>query len=143
MIFKAGDRVCHKSFGIGTIIDFRNDEIPTVEFDVRQPIFHDGRGHGSKAGKDGHCYWVHLDSLTLLSEGQNKPIIKSSIMKVTNLVKRLLDADTQTLVEAGYINGDLQLTEEGQSELLSLFFVDKKDALVALAKEKLAKDATK
>lgn len=90
-----------------------------------------------------HIHLANTNELELLSTytDSKQSIINTTIMKVTNLVKRLLDSDTQTLVEAGYINGDLQLTDEGQSELLSLVFMDKKADLVKLAQEKL--DAAK
>lgn len=60
-----------------------------------------------------------------------------STMKITNLVKKILDKDTRTLVKAGFINGDLALTDDGVSELLGILFLEKKDELVAIANEKL------
>jgi hypothetical protein len=71
-----------------------------------------------------------------------KANIKNNTMKITNLVKKLLDNDTRTLVRAGFVNGDLALTEEGTAELLSILFLEKKDELVKVANEKLA-DETK
>lgn len=68
---------------------------------------------------------------------------KGTIMKITNLVKKLLDKDTQTLVKAGLINGDLQLTDEGTTELLSILFIEKKDELVKIAQEKLDEEKEK
>lgn len=62
-------------------------------------------------------------------------------MKITNLVKKILDSDTRTLVKAGFINGDLALTEEGSTELLGILFLEKKIELVKIANEKL--DETK
>ncbi len=61
----------------------------------------------------------------------NKP------MKITNLVKKILDKDTRTLVEANFINGDLMLTDEGVSELLGILFLANKEELVKIANEKL------
>jgi hypothetical protein len=58
-------------------------------------------------------------------------------MKITNLVKKILDKDTQILVKAGFINGDLQLTEEGTQELLGLLFLENKTKLVEIANEKI------
>lgn len=63
---------------------------------------------------------------------------KINNMKITNLVKKILDKDTRILVEAGFINGDLALTDDGAEELLGLLFIEKKDELVKIAKEKIA-----
>lgn len=66
---------------------------------------------------------------------------KHSIMnKLSNMMKRLLDKDSQALVKAGFINGDLELTGEGQEVLHSLLFQQNKEALVELAQEKLAEE---
>lgn len=56
---------------------------------------------------------------------------------VGSMMKRLLDKDTQALVKAGYINGDLELTDKGKSALWAILFSANKDALVAEAKEVL------
>lgn len=65
-------------------------------------------------------------------------IIKTSKMKKLGIMmKKLLDTDTQTLVKAGYINGDLELTGEGEDALITLLFDDKKADLVNLAQSKL------
>lgn len=63
--------------------------------------------------------------------------INNNTMKITNLVKKILDKDTRTLVSAGFINGDLALTDEGVSELLGILFLEKKDELVKIAEEKI------
>lgn len=63
----------------------------------------------------------------------NKPIMKT----LTTMMQKLLDAPTQTLVKAGYINGDLELTNEGNNALMAILFVANKDALVADAQTKL------
>lgn len=62
----------------------------------------------------------------------NKPIMKT----LTTMMQKLLDAPTQTLVKAGYINGDLELTNEGNDALMAILFVANKDALVADAQAK-------
>jgi len=53
-------------------------------------------------------------------------------------MKRLLDEDTQTLVKAGYINGDLELTEAGKKALWAIIFTANKAALVTEATEAIA-----
>lgn len=63
---------------------------------------------------------------------------KKTIMTTLNtMMKKLLDADTQTLVKAGYINGDLELTTEGKQALIEIIFDLNKSALVAVAQAKL------
>ena len=59
------------------------------------------------------------------------------IMKITNLVKKLLDKKTRDLIEAGYIDGDLELTEEGKEALLSILFIEKKEELVKMAQDEI------
>lgn len=78
-------------------------------------------------------------------------VIRNEITKVNtknmstigNMMKRLLDADTQTLVKAGYINGDLELTEAGKKALWAISFTANKAALVAEAQEALDAEKTK
>lgn len=57
--------------------------------------------------------------------------------KLNTMMKKLLDNDTQTLVKAGYINGDLEITSEGSEALRSIMFDKYKSELVALAQEAL------
>lgn len=66
-----------------------------------------------------------------------KPTKKPLIMKLNAMMKQLLDADTQTLVKAGYINGDLEMTSDGEDALLTILFVANKAALVTDAQAKL------
>jgi hypothetical protein len=63
---------------------------------------------------------------------------KNKSMKITNLTKKLLDGNTRKLIRAGFIDGELALTDEGVDELLGLFFIEKKDELVKIAEEKIA-----
>lgn len=63
---------------------------------------------------------------------------KKPLMKTLNaMMKQLLDSDTQTLVKAGYINGDLEFTSEGINALTTILFAQNKPALVADAQTKL------
>jgi hypothetical protein len=64
---------------------------------------------------------------------RKKPIMS----RLNNMMKRLLDSDTQTLVKAGYINGDLELTDKGQEALDSVLFAANKAELVTLAQADL------
>lgn len=60
---------------------------------------------------------------------------KSMIRTLTNMMKKLLDSDTQTLAKAEYINGDLELTSRGRDALLTILFVTNKAELVKMAQE--------
>ena len=57
--------------------------------------------------------------------------------KLKPMTKRLLDKDTQTLCKAGYINGDLELTENGRNALNTILFTANKAELVKMAQEEL------
>ncbi len=63
---------------------------------------------------------------------------KSLMSKITTMFKKLLDSDTQSLVEAGLIMENLELSDEGENQLQAILFEQNKAALVAIAKEKLA-----
>lgn len=60
--------------------------------------------------------------------------------KLNAMMKKLLDADTQKLVKAGFINGDLELTQQGKDALWSILFAANKAELVKLADEVIAEE---
>ncbi|HCR36117.1 TPA: hypothetical protein DIU22_03700 [Candidatus Woesebacteria bacterium] len=95
--------------------------------------------------QDGNSYKArecHSDTITNLD--LEIKIIKNNktTMKITNLVKKILDADTRKLIKAGFINGDLALTDEGISELMGILFLANKEELLKVADEKI-KDNSK
>jgi len=57
------------------------------------------------------------------------------IMKLTSLMRKVLDKDLRIVIEAGIIDNDLTLTEKGKEELMSILFIEKKPELVKLAEE--------
>jgi len=61
-------------------------------------------------------------------------------MNLNTMMKKLLDKNTQKLVKAGYINGDLELTREGNEALTAILFEQNKEELVKLAEEKLKEE---
>jgi hypothetical protein len=64
---------------------------------------------------------------------------KKTIMnKINNFVRSIIDADTQALIEAGYVSECLNLTEDGEDELIAILFAERKAELVKLAKAKVA-----
>lgn len=62
---------------------------------------------------------------------------KTFMTRVSIMMKKLLDGDTQTLVKAGFINGDLELTDEGSKALLAVVFTNLKAELVKIAQEQI------
>lgn len=56
---------------------------------------------------------------------------------LSKLAKKLLDADTKALVKAGYLDSELDLTEEGAAELMDIVLLANKPAMVAAAKAKI------
>ncbi len=68
---------------------------------------------------------------------KNKPK-KSLMSKLTTMFKKLLDLDTQILIEGGILLENLELTDDGEDELMALLFEQNKTALISLAKERIA-----
>lgn len=66
---------------------------------------------------------------------QNKPETKKML---NHFMKKLLDKNTKTLIEAEFINGDLLPTSYGMEALNSILFEANKEALVKLAEEVIA-----
>lgn len=81
--------------------------------------------------------WYNLEAFTIVKiiKGSIKSKRETNMKPLTNMMKKLLDADTQTLVKAGYVNGDLLLTNEGTLALESILFTQNKAELVKLAQE--------
>ena len=75
--------------------------------------------------------------------GQLTEINKPKMRKVTNTFKLFTDKKTQDLYKAGYINGDLEPTEQGLNALNSLLLAEYKDKLVELAREELKEENNK
>jgi len=63
--------------------------------------------------------------------------------RLTPMQKRLLDADTQTLLKAGYLDSELDLTDAGQEVLDGIMFEANKAALVAAAQARLDEESKK
>ncbi len=62
----------------------------------------------------------------------NKDINKQD-MSLSTIAKRLLDADTKTLIKAGFLDTELRLTDKGKAELNAILFEANKTALVVAA----------
>lgn len=77
-----------------------------------------------------------VKSINQLPTEQNNVGTKT-MNSLNSMMKRILDKDAQTLYKAGYINGDLQLTEKGKNVLNSIIFEINKVELVKQAQEEL------
>lgn len=64
-----------------------------------------------------------------------KMSIKERIHMLSKIAKKLLDADTKVLVKVGWLDSELDVTEEGESEIFSF--------LMGLYKKELATEARK
>ena len=83
-----------------------------------------------------HRGWaLSTAKITKKNNNNNNPMIK-----VSSMMKRLLDKDTQKLVKAGLINGDLELTSEGVKALNTVIFEVNKAELVKIADEIIAEN---
>jgi hypothetical protein len=82
-----------------------------------------------------HKWYIHSYNYRLLKDSETNMTITK---KLGAMMKKLLDADTQALVKAGYINGDLELTTDGMKALTAIIFTANKAALVADANEVIA-----
>lgn len=94
-------------------------------------------GSSYKKGNTGTTY--ELGDYTVLNGSNNNSMLQT----VGAMLKRLLDADSQKLYKAGFINGDLELTDEGTSALMSVLFDANKAALVKEAEEVIAEEERK
>lgn len=86
----------------------------------------------------------YMGASSLSSDGdlQKSTVKKDTIMikKLGTILKKLVDGDTQKLLKAGLLNGDLELTGRGHEELLNVLFFANKEAMVARADEMIAED---
>lgn len=63
---------------------------------------------------------------------------KTMLKKISAFYKKFTDANTQALVKAGYLNGDLEPTSKARAKVADLAFFSNYDALVAAANEEIA-----
>lgn len=128
--FQVGRRV--ETNGDGDINQKYTPFTGTIKY-VEGYRFHILRDDGEIGkGKD-NLWQIHYKN-----DGKIKFLNKPNMSKLSSMMKKLLDKDTQVLVEAGYINGDLDLTDEGTKALLTILFTTHKNELVKDAKEVIA-----
>lgn len=66
--------------------------------------------------------------------------INNSYNKPMSLFKRLVDKSIRILYKVNYLNGNLELTEKGKQELLSILFEQNKEELVKSAEKELKEE---
>lgn len=98
----------------------------------------------SGMGVDGdHCYGLRLDGGAVVYASESELSLiknKTTMSKLSSMVKRLLDKDSQTLYKAGFITDDLWVSDEGKRALWGILFEEHKAALLKEAEEKLAEE---
>jgi hypothetical protein len=62
---------------------------------------------------------------------------KTTMTQINIMMKKLLDSDTQTLVRAGFLDNELNLTDEGKEAIFVSLFDTQKAALVVAAQAKI------
>lgn len=155
MAFKAGDKIQRKSDGVIDYVksvpgmseyddyDFSNASEGMVtlnhswEWQDAWKLYEESPFLGFRSANESPSWSVvkvGWDTAYKLPEDY-KPIKKPFMKKLGTMMKKLLDADTQELVKAQYINGDLELTAVGKDALWTIIFSANKQALVDMAKE--------
>lgn len=133
MTFKIGDRVkrnkkngdprknaVSKEGDIGTITGLYPHDYECYEIDW-------DKGETSES--------TGRDLLELISKDK-----KSIMKKISNYYKKFTDAKVQSLVKAGYLNGDLEPTEKAHDAIKEINFFANQDELVKRADEEIAEE---
>ena len=82
-------------------------------------------------------FYAFRNSINITGSDETISQPNKKMNKLKPMMKRLLDKDTRTLYKAGYINGDLELTENGRNALDTIIFTANKAELVKMAQEEL------
>lgn len=138
--FKVGDRVVAtghedniRPIGEGTVVSV-GFKMVGVDWDGPIEQYHDCGG----IARDNHGWYMSEDKLMHTSHHVGELTTKQPIMqKLNSMLKRILDSESQTLYKAGYLNGDLELTNRGRDALNAILFTENKAKLVAAAQADL------
>jgi hypothetical protein len=110
----------------------RLDKIYDNQVDISMSIWNEDKSKCFDSGDD------DLRTVDLIDEPIGS-LTKTTFMQIlSTMMKKLLDADLQTLAKVGYLDGNLELTEAGKKALLTILFLANKKDLVALATEEIA-----
>lgn len=80
---------------------------------------------------------VYEGLLKLYIPAEQNKAGKQIMKTLNNFIKKILDKETQSLMKVEYLNGDLELTEKGKQQLMSILFLANKEELVELANEEI------
>lgn len=134
---------------LNTILCFREDQLTKIEKACRgcsswEPV---------KTTEDGFTYykdpflpsgeaWLSMGSTTIgTAKSCMKPRKERSLMtRISATAKKLFDADTKTLIKAGYLDNCLNVTQEGRDAMWPILMDAHKKDLVAAAKEQFAEE---
>ena len=119
----------------GTVYSIEEDSVEVIRDNTGNKWSCKIRGNGEVAGAYNFDDGIHNLQLISSTEPQQEGGKGTIIMRLNTMMKKILDKDTKTLIKAGYLNGDLQLTETGRESLEALLVEEKKEALVKLAEE--------
>lgn len=149
--FKVGDRVRYNNSLIGTIGCIHNGIAYMSEcIDDNGHVFNYPDGCVCEIHR--HFMGYFLKNLELIEPAlelvdktkkvEDKP--KKTIMKtLTNTLKKILPGDIQTQYKAGFRNGDIELTQEGVTELLNILAEKFQAELTARAEEVIKEEEKK
>lgn len=119
-VFEVGDRVqlLNCNYGCGTIIEkFYRPKGESQHLKV-------------ELDKGGTTDWYDNNDTRLINK-------KGNSVKLNAMLKLILGKDEKVLYKAGYIDGELKLTQKGTEALLALQFQSFKTDLVKAAQEDL------
>jgi len=152
--FKVGDRV-QTILGIGVVKEVDSDVRAGLPYQITYETGEckgiDQWG-GSDTAREAPSFPYYGNSILEMMDASFEAFIdystqakpkQTTMTKITNMFKTLLDSDTQTLVAAGYLDSNLEITSVGFDALNTILFVANKAALVAAAIEKIVEDTKK
>lgn len=85
-------------------------------------------------------YNINNNNNQIPDEKPNKQGLKTMLRKLSTMLELQLDKESKTLYKAGFINGDLELTQEGKEVNEAINFSKNKTELVKAAEEKIKEE---
>lgn len=125
--FKVGDRIHNTNAFVPGHNGGKNGEVVAINSlcnGVTEIVIKYDDGAEGRC-REGGIYYKKINSITLMK-------------KLSNFVTKCVDADTQALLKAGYINGDLEPTEKAFDKIDEINFFANRAALVVAANEEIA-----
>ena len=85
-------------------------------------------------------YNINNNNNQIPDEKPNKQGLKTMLRKLSTMLELQLDKESKALYKAGFINGDLELTQEGKEVNEAINFSKNKTELVKAAEEKIKEE---